>query len=1061
MFNKGRIILFLSVLLIVTAFVDVLFAQAVQAQDIGLSDITQVIRDLTVHKTEVIVDGKQYQIITLKEHIDPKTFERKPTEKPYFKIYVDSYGNPVSDHSIAQKIGLIEHAESVFAGSGSIKNLSSSIDDMKDRIDLHNRIRFLEMLKGVSSSAISTAIRAYMTGLTTIPADILKSIASIVTKNLLTVQNFAELLVADDFREAISSYKQAIQIAETKDLRNYNNAYQYLSNYYRGANSYYPARHLIDNIDKISKRLVEEFSEFFGKIADKVALEGLLERVKHVFDELKTTKPIAEYIKEGIEWANRSELVLNKMDFYTAQYTIELAENIAKQRKLVEIKIKGYSLPSSADIAKFSDISKPTDSLTGSQTKSNEDTKITFSSQPPRTWSGGFIARINSPSPWGLWRGIGNNVYIGDTWSSNFGGSDATFKISPDGSQYPYRLFYSCATCISDANNMWGLDMSFGSFIQYMPEKDFFRVVLKDSVPDSNTNRSRFEGYYGIQTLSKDLPTSGRSKYDLFERSVSPYTNVTYANQKVIDGQWLQNETDPNYAMHMEINWETGKVYGIAANGPYPFSGADLFIGTVDRQNSKVVGNYLAKKFNFPSDFIYSGNPFDLTIKGDGYFMVTKPDGNIAYTRDGTFKLDIDGRVVNSNGYPLDALQIQGGQAGRFGGAITIPADATKITISRDGVVTVFQTGSTTPVEIGAIWIARFVNPSGLQAIGDNLFIETTASGAAIIGEPGTSGRGFIEQGFPVSFQFYGTNSPKGIAGIFNMNWYFENNKPSPSYHSLIGFVDEPVMTPSITGYSYNPVDNEIWKGYAVGLVFNRSDGSLNVAANTNPDDVQMTFLPSQGKFKGSITTHSGGDSWSLTTDYNDRNVYVSQKALGAVKDVNGVPAYIATSTSSFEPYNYLTWGYWSYDEVSTNTIFAKSPWIAGQLTPANEIPITGTATYNGGVWGWLREPLVGGFKFLSVTGTSSLIANFGNRTLTGSFDFNKRGDTGGAWTTANVNASWASGTNNISGTLNAANGMTGNVSGAFFGPQAAEIGGNWTLQGGGNQAAGVFKGKK
>lgn len=134
-------------------------------------------------------------------------------------------------------------------------------------------------------------------------------------------------------------------------------------------------------------------------------------------------------------------------------------------------------------------------------------------------------------------------------------------------------------------------------------------------------------------------------------------------------------------------------------------------------------------------DFINTGNDLDLVIEGDGFFQITRPDGTIAYTRAGAFKLDRDGRIVNSDGYPLEP-------------AITIPADTTKITIGSDGRVTVLQAGSTTPVEIGTMETARFVNPAGLLAIGKNLFLSTDASGEAATGTPGTEGRGTINQGF-------------------------------------------------------------------------------------------------------------------------------------------------------------------------------------------------------------------------------------------------------------------------------------------------------------------------
>jgi len=128
-------------------------------------------------------------------------------------------------------------------------------------------------------------------------------------------------------------------------------------------------------------------------------------------------------------------------------------------------------------------------------------------------------------------------------------------------------------------------------------------------------------------------------------------------------------------------------------------------------------------------------NPLDLAIEGDGFFQVLLPDGTTAYTRDGSFKIDSDGRIVTSNGYLLYP-------------EITIPDDAESITISRDGTVSVLRAGETSSEELGRIELARFINPSGLRSIGDNLYTETDASGAPITGNPGESGLGMVLQGF-------------------------------------------------------------------------------------------------------------------------------------------------------------------------------------------------------------------------------------------------------------------------------------------------------------------------
>ncbi len=130
-----------------------------------------------------------------------------------------------------------------------------------------------------------------------------------------------------------------------------------------------------------------------------------------------------------------------------------------------------------------------------------------------------------------------------------------------------------------------------------------------------------------------------------------------------------------------------------------------------------------------------TGNPLDLAISGDGFFQIQHPDGSIAYTRDGAFKLSADGQIVTSDGYYLDP-------------AITIPSDATAISIGRDGTIEVLQPGQSQPTQVGQIELARFVNPAGLMAIGRNLLVPTSASGTPITDIPSQNGLGEIDQGY-------------------------------------------------------------------------------------------------------------------------------------------------------------------------------------------------------------------------------------------------------------------------------------------------------------------------
>jgi len=134
-------------------------------------------------------------------------------------------------------------------------------------------------------------------------------------------------------------------------------------------------------------------------------------------------------------------------------------------------------------------------------------------------------------------------------------------------------------------------------------------------------------------------------------------------------------------------------------------------------------------------DLQLTGNPLDLAISGDGFFQIQHPDGTIAYTRDGALKLSADGRIVNSDGYFLEP-------------EITIPQDATSVSVGSDGIVQVMLVGQDTPTDIGQIELARFTNPAGLSALGRNLYAITGSSGDPITDIPTQSGLGQVDQGY-------------------------------------------------------------------------------------------------------------------------------------------------------------------------------------------------------------------------------------------------------------------------------------------------------------------------
>lgn len=128
-----------------------------------------------------------------------------------------------------------------------------------------------------------------------------------------------------------------------------------------------------------------------------------------------------------------------------------------------------------------------------------------------------------------------------------------------------------------------------------------------------------------------------------------------------------------------------------------------------------------------------TGNALDVAIEGRGMFQILRPDGSLGYTRDGSFQLDSQGQMVTSSGFLLQP-------------AITIPEAAQSVTIGRDGVVSVMEPGNTAPTQVGTIQLADFVNPAGLQPLGQNLFQETVASGAPQLSNPGLNGVGQVMQ---------------------------------------------------------------------------------------------------------------------------------------------------------------------------------------------------------------------------------------------------------------------------------------------------------------------------
>lgn len=161
------------------------------------------------------------------------------------------------------------------------------------------------------------------------------------------------------------------------------------------------------------------------------------------------------------------------------------------------------------------------------------------------------------------------------------------------------------------------------------------------------------------------------------------------------------------------------------ASGTQTPSGLEVGLGTRPIATQKIFSQ---------GEHQQTDNPLDLAIEGNGFFQVTKADSTIGYTRAGSFKIDSTGRVVTSEGYPLEP-------------AITIPEDAVDVNIGVDGTVSAKVAGQTTPTTLGSIEIAKFINPAGLKSEGHNIYSETVASGTPTTGAPGSVGMGTLIQG--------------------------------------------------------------------------------------------------------------------------------------------------------------------------------------------------------------------------------------------------------------------------------------------------------------------------
>jgi flagellar basal-body rod protein FlgG len=146
------------------------------------------------------------------------------------------------------------------------------------------------------------------------------------------------------------------------------------------------------------------------------------------------------------------------------------------------------------------------------------------------------------------------------------------------------------------------------------------------------------------------------------------------------------------------------------------------------------VNTVATQKLHTQGNIVQTNNALDVAIQGNGFFQILHPDGSVVYTRDGSFSLNQDGQIVTNNGYQLEP-------------AINVPPNSLSVTIGSDGTVSALVAGNTSPTQIGSIDLVQFINPTGLEAIGQNLFRQSASSGDPQTGTPGRDGLGSLIQG--------------------------------------------------------------------------------------------------------------------------------------------------------------------------------------------------------------------------------------------------------------------------------------------------------------------------
>jgi flagellar basal-body rod protein FlgG len=180
------------------------------------------------------------------------------------------------------------------------------------------------------------------------------------------------------------------------------------------------------------------------------------------------------------------------------------------------------------------------------------------------------------------------------------------------------------------------------------------------------------------------------------------------------------------------------------------------------------------EKLHSQGNLTNTGNPLDMAVQGKGFFQVLMPDGSLAYTRDGSFQINQDGQLVTSSGYQVQP-------------AITVPEGAQSVTVGSDGTVSVLLPGSTAATQVGSMQLTNFINPAGLQAIGQNLLLESGSSGAPQTGTPGLNGLGTLTQG---AVESSNVNIAEELVNMIETQRAYEmNSKAIQSADQMMQFV--------------------------------------------------------------------------------------------------------------------------------------------------------------------------------------------------------------------------------------------------------------------------------